>query len=119
MKFIADENIETAIIENLRINDHEVIAIRESCPGCDDDGVFKLAQKENGILITSDKEFGEFTFYQQKSIAGIILLRTRTELVTTKISLINHLLRFHGNKLHGHFTIVSDSQIKIRPFWHD
>jgi predicted nuclease of predicted toxin-antitoxin system len=59
MKFIANENIPIEIVNNLRKAGYNFIRIDEIKKGLSDIGVIKLAEKENGILITFDKDFEE------------------------------------------------------------
>jgi len=57
MKFVVDENISFGLVEALRKNREEVLAIVEDNRGISDIAVFNLAQKDKAILITRDYYF--------------------------------------------------------------
>lgn len=71
--------------------------------------------EENRILLTNDLDFGRMVVHQKKPSAGIILMRFGNEFSEEKIKGVDHLLKFHSEKLSDHFTVISEDQIKIRP----
>ena len=75
MNFIADESVDKSIVDCLRKNNHDVIAIAEMEPGMTDTQVFDLANESNAILIIADKDFGEIVYHQNVVSFGVILLR--------------------------------------------
>jgi predicted nuclease of predicted toxin-antitoxin system len=76
MRLLANENIPLDAVEALRVTGHDVLWIREEAPGSTDIEVMALAHKEERILITFDKDFGELAFRtKQPPARGIILFR--------------------------------------------
>lgn len=75
MRFLVDECTGTSVAEWLRIENNEVFSVFEQWRGASDNDILEKCQKENYILITSDKDFGEMVFRNQKVHNGIILLR--------------------------------------------
>jgi len=59
MIFLADENLDFPIISALRNAGYDVLSVSELSPSIDDNEVLKIANNENRILLTSDKDFGE------------------------------------------------------------
>lgn len=51
MKFLADVNVEKPIIEALRLLGYDIKWIAEDTPCLDDISIFKIAQKEDRILL--------------------------------------------------------------------
>lgn len=115
MKFLADENVEKPIVDFLRLKGVDVAYVAEQCPGCSDDKVFALARDQNRILITNDRDFGEIAFRRKEISFGIVLMRFSSESMKKKMEVLKHLLRHHSKKLAYHFTVVTESQIRIRP----
>jgi hypothetical protein len=68
--FVADENVESVIVQRLRDDGHDVIWIAESDPGTSDDSVLALAEDEARLLITSDTDFGELVYRQGRARGG-------------------------------------------------
>ena len=76
MKFLTDENIAVNVLQSLRTAGHDVKDIKEEkLYGVSDHIILELANKENRILVTHDKDFACFT---QKH-KGIILLRFQNQ----------------------------------------
>jgi predicted nuclease of predicted toxin-antitoxin system len=60
LTFVADENVDKQIIERLRGDGFKVLSIAENRPGISDEEVLRMAADQNAILITADKDFGDF-----------------------------------------------------------
>lgn len=74
LKFIADEGFDREIVEALR-ETYAVSYIAEIRPGADDEDILDLAEKEQRIVLTLDKDFGELVFRRHKAHAGVVLCR--------------------------------------------
>lgn len=58
MKLIIDENVSYGVVEQLRKQGWEVIALTEEKGGSiDDQDIYQLALRENALLITRDYHF--------------------------------------------------------------
>ena len=58
MRFLADENISSFVIERLRNRGFDVVAVVETRPGATDKDVLEIANAGSCILITEDRDFG-------------------------------------------------------------
>jgi predicted nuclease of predicted toxin-antitoxin system len=80
VKFLADESVEKSVVDWLRNQDFDVMYIPEKIPSIsDDEDVLRLANNEDRILITNDKDFGELVFHQARIALGILLIRANNE----------------------------------------
>jgi predicted nuclease of predicted toxin-antitoxin system len=59
MRFLVDECTGSGVARWLREQNYEVFSVFEESRGIDDDTIIEKAFKENWILITNDKDFGE------------------------------------------------------------
>jgi predicted nuclease of predicted toxin-antitoxin system len=59
MRFLANENFPGAAIAALDAAGHEVLSVRLVAPGASDANVLEWAVREQRILLTFDKDFGE------------------------------------------------------------
>lgn len=114
MKFLADENVEKAIVDRLRELRHDVLYISEFMSRSIDEQLLKLANDESRILLTNDKDFGELVYLQGKNSVGIILMRFVSERSTIKADFIAHLIDNFSDRLIGHFTFISEVKIRFR-----
>jgi len=113
IKFIADVNVEKAIVDYLTENGYDVKWIPDyNCKILDED-LLNLANAEKRILITNDKDFGELTFLQKSLSVGIILLRVKGQCAEDKVKLIKKLLNNYSDKLLNHFIVITRKKIRI------
>ena len=76
LRLICNENIPRSAIERLRSRGHDVASVKELLRGAPDISVLAVAQAENRIIVTQDKDFGELAFRERlPSDCGIILFR--------------------------------------------
>ncbi len=113
MKFLADVNIEKSIVDELRILGYDIKWIAEDNPYLDDLSIFIIAQHENRILLTNDKDFGEIVFRQKLIPSGIILFRIKGQDTKEKVKLLKKLLTSHGNKIVKHFTVITKHKFRF------
>lgn len=111
---LADENIAPEIIQYLRSNGIEVVSVYEEYRGMPDEDVIKLAKQREGLIITEDKDFGEWAFSHKVQEMSVILLRfTRAETAEMKLSLLK-LLQEKQAELFGSFTTLTVRKLRIR-----
>lgn len=114
MRLIADEGIDSPIIIELRLRGHEVYSIAENHPGIADVFVLKLANERNEVLLVYDKDFGELTFRMKQIHSGIILIRLSGLKSVEKARILAQAIELYEEELYGAFTVINNSQIKIR-----
>lgn len=114
MRFLSDENIGHGVIEPLRKLGFDVKSILEINPGLNDTNVLALANKENRILITSDKDFGELIYTRKLVHAGVILLRLKNNSSKHKLRVLKSLFKISNEELEKSFTVVKDNTVRIR-----
>ena len=114
MNLLADEDIHRQIVADLRADGHDVISISEEFPSVQDETVLQLANHNNAILITSDKDFGELTYRQSLIHHGVVLIRLAGLPTSEKSIILRNLIAAHGHELARAFTVVTPNQIRIR-----
>ena len=72
---ITDESLNGNIVRELRELEFEVDWILESKAGIADSEVIEYAKENNGLLITEDKDFGEWVFSHKIDGLTIVFLR--------------------------------------------
>jgi len=73
LSFLADESCDFSVIRALRSVGHSVKAIAEISPSLPDEMVLELAVAENRLLITEDKDFGEWVFVTNYGVRSCFL----------------------------------------------
>ena len=72
---LADENIHTYIVQSLREAGFEVISVTELNKGIKDEKVIEWALENDYLLLTEDKDFGEWVFAHHIKNLSVLFLR--------------------------------------------
>ena len=81
--------------------------------GIDDDEVIQIAYKEQRVLITNDKDFGEKIYRERKPHRGVILLRLADERVAIKIEVLQKLLSMYSDRVPNQFGVVTETTARF------
>lgn len=115
MKFLADENVPLRSAELISESGHDVLHVISVQQGISDKEVMKLALKENRILITFDRDFGEEVFKNNVlGCAGVILLRFSPSFPEEAYEIINDVISNPEISLSGMFTVIERDYIRQR-----
>jgi predicted nuclease of predicted toxin-antitoxin system len=116
MRFLANENFPLASVHRLREAGHEVVAITEISAGAQDVVVLDRAAREDHILMTFDRDYGELIYRRHlPPPRGVIYLRVVPETPEEAASIVLALLRLPGLRLEGRYTVVERERIRQRP----
>ncbi|MBT9151301.1 MAG: hypothetical protein DDT40_01492 [candidate division WS2 bacterium] len=75
MRIIVDENVSYSVVLRLKEKGHKIISIAKESKSALDKDVFRLALREEAILITRDYHFTNPTPYPPDKTSGIIYIR--------------------------------------------
>ena len=114
MKILADEDVERPIVVRLRLEGYEVTSIAEIAAGSPDPVVLERANKEQALLLTADKDFGDLVFLHHYQAVGVVLMRLPEELsAAEKASIVVEVIKLHQERLLGSFTIITTRKVRI------
>ena len=114
MKLLADESVERLVIAGLRAAGHDVTAVVEDRPGLADPEVLALAQRDDRVLVTNDKDFAGLAFLRREVSAGILLVRLcRSRSEEKAFHVVNAVARDEA-ALHGAMTVIQPAAIRRR-----
>lgn len=114
MNIVADEGVDRQIVERLREDGHLVLYIAEHSPSISDDAVLDIANTQQAVLLTADKDFGELVFRLRRVTVGVVLLRLEGLSPETKAMQVSTALRDHSLELSTAFSVISPGAIRIR-----
>jgi len=112
--FLADESCDFGVVRGLRSAGSDVEATVENMPGADDEVVLSAAASENRVLLTEDKDFGEWVFAHKAAAAGVVLIRYPSSIRTTIAQTMVELVSQSGDELFGKFTVLEPGRARIR-----
>lgn len=114
MNFLADEGIDGSIVKGLRELGHDVFFVVEQIRSLEDETLLEMAKKENRILITRDKDFGELVYRLHKAHSGVILIRLEGYETIERGELVCRLVKKHESLLQNSFSVIQKGVIRIR-----
>lgn len=115
MRFLADENLDFAVVRALRAAGHDVRALAEETSRTVDTEVVALAGREGRILLTEDKDFGWLAFVGGAGAEGVILVRFPASARKALGQSIVDLVAKQGDTLRGGFAVVQPGHVRITP----
>jgi predicted nuclease of predicted toxin-antitoxin system len=114
VNWLADESVDRQIVDRLRQDNHSVLYVAEMEPGIPDDTVLDLANRDEAILLTADKDFGELVFRQRRLVSGVLLVRLAGLSPARKAVLVAAAVRQHGKELPNAFAVLTPGAFRIR-----
>ncbi|GAB3500178.1 hypothetical protein GCM10027341_24890 [Spirosoma knui] len=111
---IADENIDHSLINAVRELGIDVYSINESNGGIRDEEVIDLSRNPPRIILTEDKDFGEWVFAHHVRGISVLFLRYHFKETAAMKQILIKLLSERLTDLVGCFTTVTIHKIRIR-----
>lgn len=114
MKFLTDENIARSVVHILRNEGFDVKDIKEAnMQGTSDKFILELTEKEDRIIVTHDKDFGNI-FSNNPQHKGIILLRLKDQRPDrVKGILIQTLKSSIKDKIKNNIIVISEYNVTV------
>jgi predicted nuclease of predicted toxin-antitoxin system len=115
VRFLLDQHIDARILFYLSERGHDVTRVARHYPaGLPDRDILATAYREQRILVTHDRDFGELVFVHLLPHAGVILLRLGPLVpLATTTSRLDHVLSQHAHEL-DQFVVVTHNLVRVR-----
>ena len=79
-----------------------------------DTDILKMALAQGMLIVTEDKDFGEYVFSHKMTSGGVIFLRYEFSEMPQIISILRNLLERTPSELNGKFVVITPRKIRIR-----
>jgi predicted nuclease of predicted toxin-antitoxin system len=115
VRFLADENFPGIAVTALHKARHDIRWVSKDDPGASDRIVMDRAAREERVILTFDKDFGELVFrIGGAAAAGVILFRFQS---ASPEDLVSRILRLLGSRTDwvGMFSVVDSNKLRMRP----
>ncbi|WP_202552105.1 DUF5615 family PIN-like protein [Ginsengibacter hankyongi] len=113
---VIDVGVGRVIEEWLSQQGYNIIAISKVNPEMTDYDIIQMANKEDAIIITMDKDFGELVFKTHLPHKGILLLRLDDAVSEEKLSAIQNILPDYLAQIQNHFSVYQNGKLRIRNY---
>jgi predicted nuclease of predicted toxin-antitoxin system len=116
MRFLADENFPAAAVKAIEAAGHDIVWVRTETPGASDPEVLAWAVREERILLTFDKDFGELVRAATlPKSCGVVLFRMTMPKPGDIGAILSGLITARED-WPGHFSVVEPGRIRMRSF---
>ena len=114
MRFLANENFPGDAVSELIAAGHDCAWVRSESPGAKDPDILAWAVRDNRIILTFDKDFGELAFkHGLPADCGIVLFRLPMPSPSMAgLALANRIAE--RSDWAGHFSVVEPSRVRMR-----
>ena len=115
MRFLANENFPGAAVIALVAAGHDVVWVRNAAPGTSDRDVLAWAIRDERVLLTFDKDFGELARASVlPATCGVVLFRMPMPKPGDVGQRLADLITARKDWV-GHFSVVEPGRIRMRP----
>ena len=115
MRFLADENVSRRVIDGLRAAGFDVMSVSEVRAGASDNEVLSTADREDRVLITEDRDFGELVVRQRLGVSGVMLLELDRLSSAAEAARVTEAAMAHTARLVGNLLVVEPGRVRVRP----
>jgi predicted nuclease of predicted toxin-antitoxin system len=116
MRFLADENVEFAVVQGLARAGHDIVPVGPQLRSRADARVLDAASRARRVVITNDKDFADLAFRERRASSGIVLVRLPRWGGARKADRVVEALAQVGSRLTSGLTVVEESGVRFRPF---
>jgi hypothetical protein len=113
MRFLADENFPGTAVAALRTDGHDVSWVLTEAPGKDDRAVLAWAVRQQRVLLTFDKDFGELASDPSLAATGVILFRIPPGKPAETGRRLADLIATRDDWA-GHFSMIEPGRVRMR-----
>ena len=111
---LADENIDPLFISAIREIPIDIFSIAEHYRGIEDHEVIALSRNPQRIILTEDKDFGDWVFAHHVTGVSVILLRYEYWERTKMVKEVTSLVKEQRENLFGKFTTITPKKTRSR-----
>jgi len=119
VRWLADECVTASLVDVLRQAGHDVLYLTEQAAGSHDIEVLELAMREQRLLLTEDKDFGDLIFRRGRAAPGIVLMRIASENPRLIEERLITAIEQYGEGLFGQYLVIEEARFRSRPLWED
>ena len=115
MRILTDENVPQSVLTWLRATGHDVMSASELGIGDPDTRWLTLAESEERLILTSDKDFGDLVFRDSLTSFGVLLLRLEDVAVPAWVTRLQEVWGVVEANPSGCFIVVTSKRVRVRP----
>ena len=114
LKFVLDVGVGNKVGQYLTNEGYDALLISTINPSMSDSEILAIAENENRMVITMDKDFGELVYHSEKAHAGVLLLRLEDATGEEKVEVIRFIIDNFKDLLEHKFCVFKNGRLRIR-----
>lgn len=114
LKFVLDVGVGHKVHKFLLSQGYDVISILDLDPSMPDSDILHIAERDQRMVVTMDKDFGELVFRSRQKHYGVLLLRLEDASGEEKTIVIDQVLSQHSDDLESKFCVYQNGILRIR-----
>jgi predicted nuclease of predicted toxin-antitoxin system len=113
VRWLADECVAGPVVARLRKAGHGVTYMAELAPSTTDPEAIAIAHREDRLLLTEDKDFGELVFRWKRPVSGLMRIAPDQNLL--KWTRLKIAIDTFGDRIYGRYIVVEAARFRSRP----
>jgi predicted nuclease of predicted toxin-antitoxin system len=114
LKFVLDVGVGNKVAQYLIANGYDATLITAIDPTMEDTNILSIAEIEERMVITMDKDFGELVYHSKKAHKGVLLLRLEDANGDEKVEIMKFIMDNFKDELEGKFCVFKNGRFRIR-----
>ena len=112
MDFLADESCDALVVRALRTGGHDVASVAEASAGLSDREVLAWARREQRVVVTEDRDFGQLVFAGSAEAHGVLLIRFPSSARSTVADSVLTVVAEHAASMHRSFIVIEPGRTR-------
>jgi predicted nuclease of predicted toxin-antitoxin system len=113
MRVVVDERTGPSVARWLESMGHDVVSIYDEAPRLPDEDILAFAVRNDRVVITSDKDFGDIVYRESQQHRGIIFLRLADNTVAAKVAALDRFFQQPPEDISRCFVVVTERGIRV------
>ena len=113
-RFLVDVGVGKGIERYLREEGYDTKDVRDIDLRMEDEEIIRIDVKENRMVITMDKDFGELVYHSSMEHSGVLLLRLEDATGTEKLRVVKHIMKNYSDRTKNCFCVFQNDRFRIK-----
>jgi len=116
MRILVDENLYAPVAKMLEALGHDILDLKkDGLRGLTNGEVYNICQRENRILLTMDRDFGNILLYPPESTPGVIVVSLGRLSVNRALDLLSSFFaQYTEEQIRGRIIILEPARVRVR-----
>lgn len=114
LKFILDVGVGNKVFDFLSEQGYDTLSVSTLDHSMSDVDILSIAEQDERMVITMDKDFGELVYRSGKNHRGVLLLRLEGATGQEKVVIVRQILESFADQIEDSFCVFQNGQLRIR-----